>query len=199
VQHQRPLGEARLMSRPRRIPPPGFAENAHLSNPVLQEMFGIGEGVIRRLRKQVGRPYDGRALRRAPLPADWAEQCARLGKYAVRAHYACGIETIDRWIIESGIRPIRLPRSFGTHMRAKALTEKFPTLPANGEADQAAHHLRKHFPNVYRADVLPMKERKHLPKFGVGSYVVGGRGLMLADAVVALARSYGFTAVAEVL
>lgn len=117
------------------------------------------------------------------MPADFASIAPTLSHFQIMRHYGCGDTVAKRWYGEAAVRPKPfVPRLMAP--QPQATPQRDHTL-----AGRAAHHLRKYFPNVYRADVLPARERVGMPTDG---FVVAGKGVLMTTELVALAEQYGF-------
>ncbi|MEH3107124.1 MAG: hypothetical protein PGN09_07540 [Sphingomonas fennica] len=177
--------EAGLSTNPHRAETPAdFADKAPaMGNPALAHHYGVSVAVVARWRRQSGL---GAFKVARPVPRDFAIGAAR---YTIAQHalfHSVSQETVRKWCQALGVsaKP-------GVMRLAKATVSAAPPV-AGDTAAQAAHHLRRHFATVFRADVLPVAERKHLPGNGRNMWVVAGRGALPAAEVIALAEARGF-------
>lgn len=187
-QHQHGLHKARPLTAQRDLPA-DFAEmSAKFSDSKLRRHYSVGELAIMRWRDEVGVAAPvvkvGRDLR--PMPDDFRTVCPQMTLTAMTRHYHAIDTTIRRWAREAGIKP----KNGGRYVRG------LPVAPLPPVDDSmlglAKQHLRRFYPNVHDASVLPLKERARLPRAGEGMVIVGGRGAFLPAQVIALAESRGF-------
>lgn len=171
------------LSRLPRPMPADFARNAVVeTNEELEKRYHAGPNLVTRWRRQSG------VIRETPrrgggVPDDWPRLAPTRYASELAVIFRTSPSTIARWSAKTGISPKkgRVP------MTPMAVPQIDPGVTA-----QAAHHLRRFFPNVYRADILPLRERRALPRQGVGLIVVAGRGALSAAEIVKLAVSHGF-------
>jgi len=118
-----------------------------------------------------------------PMPADFARVAPTLSHQQNLRRWQCGEPVLRRWYGEAGVKP----KPFVPRL----LPPQASTVPYRDDTHvgRAAHHLRRYFSNVYRADVLPKRERPLVP---AGWYFVAGKGFVPGADVIALAERYGF-------
>lgn len=118
-----------------------------------------------------------------PMPPGFAQIAPTLSHQQNQNRWQCGDVVLRRWYAEAQVKPKPfVPRLLAPQPHAVPFRDD--TL-----VGRAAHHLRRFFPNVYRVDVLPARERPLVP---AGSYFVAGKGFVGSVEVIALAQRYGF-------
>ncbi len=91
--------------------PPDLAEKAktmHIA--ALEKHYGVSRTVVTRWLKRekiqaAAVKYSDVVARKAP-PADFLRMAPTLTKNELRLHYRCGFETLDRWLRETGAKPM---------------------------------------------------------------------------------------------
>lgn len=184
-----PAAPARPGPRPA---PTDFAEKcATLTQRELRQHYQIGAATVRRWYVESG----CRALEAAPppprtgapIPEDFAAIAKEKTRAQLAAHYRAGTSIIDRWLSKAGVRAVPGGR-WG--MQQAMLPQVDGSVVA-----QAAQHLRKFRPSVYKAEILPIAEReKYGLTDGKGYYIVAGKGAVPANDLVAMAEAKGFDA-----
>lgn len=127
--------------------------------------------------------------KRRELPTDFAAVAPTMTRQQLSTRYIASTEIIRRWCEEAGVTP-RVPTPpahRGTVVAIAQRTERDASL-----AGLAADHLRRSYSNIFRADILPERERRHLPDKGKGLFVVSGKGAMTPAALIDLAKAKGF-------
>jgi hypothetical protein len=123
-----------------------------------------------------------------PMPQGFAEIAPAMTLNAAATHYKKDYRTIVRWHKEAGTKP----RQHKTAAPAYNIRQTIMTGGDGSLAGTAAHHLRRYYPNVFKATVLDRAARAHLPADGKDYYVIAGRGFLHQDEMIALADSHGF-------
>jgi len=181
------------MEAMRRPIPGGFANKAGLmGDAALARLYKAGQGTVRRWRRECGVPSRARENRdNAQMPESFIEiACGKTVKEAAR-YFGRDTRTIRRWFAYAGLTP-KTERFVSTRAVKRAeLDQSIPSL--------AAHHLRRFYPSVHRADIrLKENERitwgdeRKLPDGGRGLYYVAGLGAIPDYEMIALARDHGF-------
>lgn len=181
-----------MNTRPRVPVPADFEANSQLGNEALRIMYGVGNKVLARWRKEANLPsiHGGGAAARArwgtrrEAPSDFKDFAGRHVNRVLAEKYGVSQNTITRWRKETGtsqsivgFRTAQLPKS------------SVPAPPA-GEASEACQFLRPNFRPVYHR-IIEGAEFK-------GQYVVGINVFSEAE-VVAYARQRGFKTGSELL
>lgn len=118
-----------------------------------------------------------------PMPGGFALVAPTLSHLQNLRHWQCGETALRRWYREANVRPKPfVPRLLAPQPNAIPHRDR-------SDAGRAAQHLRRYFPNVYRVDILPARERVGIP---AGMFMVAGKGVMAERDLVALAERYGF-------
>jgi hypothetical protein len=107
--------------------PDGFASQAKgMTGREVAERWRVCLGTAYKWLRQVD---DGRKARAKPVPADWAQQCQRMGLLAIARHYGCNSKTAARWARITGIAP--LSREARGRLRAGPIAPRArPELPS---------------------------------------------------------------------
>lgn len=167
--------------------PDDFLEmSKSMNNKTLAAHYGFSLQTVARMLAEEGITSRNRTPNAADrAPAGFVETVANLYVTQAVNHYQRSEAVIRRWAKETGAR-FKQWRGYFTPGPSK-VPEADGSLAA-----RAAHHLRRHFPNVYSARILPPSERRRMPDHGNGAYVVGGKGAMSAADMIELAKSKGF-------
>lgn len=183
------------MAKMRRPMPADFPiRAAAMLNNDLERHYSAGYQTIIRWRQECGVAAPVIKTQRAPKfsrPDDFALVARSMTLTEAERHYDRPATTIRRWFAEVGIEPRR-------HVWK-------PTKPViRAELDQnvhslAAHHLRRFYPSVHRADIRLREhdrdtwgDERGLPDRGKGLYFVSGLGVIPAYEMIAIARDHGF-------
>lgn len=182
----------KVIRRPARTGPPAdlreMSEKLHRSG--LAKHYDCRLSLIDRWLEQIGAvaasPPPAGAACGLPVPDDFAARARTMTRAALARHYRRCDDTIDRWCKAAEVRPAAAKAPRHQHRPT-------PQAPAtDGTAvSAAAHHLRRHFV-VYRYDVRPLAQRKHLPNQGVGLWFVAGKGVVPPEQLIELAKGKGF-------
>jgi hypothetical protein len=136
------------MSTPKRPVPEDFVSvAADLTDTALCARYRAHLVTIRRFRQETGITFTGQIASGptsilAPVPADFAEQAAKMNQLQLKQHYERHADTIRRWCKETGITPFThsrvkperpIPADFATlypTMSIKKLGALYKTAPA---------------------------------------------------------------------
>lgn len=167
--------------------PPEFTTFAPIeTNAALAARFNASEPLISRWRRETATPAPARVVALKGPPPGFAAIVATMFRYQAAKHFGVGDTVLARWASETNAR-FRPWRRFNPTINAAPISG--PDVSVLG---QAAHHLRRFFPNVYKAEILPPLQRAKLPDHGKGMFIVGARGALPAAEVIALAKAKGF-------
>lgn len=143
---------------------------------------------------------------RSTIPPDWVAVAPTMTKTLLALHYNVSVTTINKWLENTGVDPKRfiptkkekpvVPPHRGRHSALRKTP--VPSVKPD-EVSQAAHYIRRFYPNVFRADLKLFEaysdtwgERNNVENYGIGKYFVSGLGVISDDEVVKLADRLGF-------
>lgn len=90
-----------------------------------------------------------------PMPEDFAEHAGKWTKYLLGRHYKAGNRTVDRWVAEAGIEPVRASAKTDNQIKPDAFYYSRMAFKApervTSRHDFAADIIRKYTP-VFRCD-----------------------------------------------
>ncbi len=163
----------------------------------MMKKYNAGTATIQRWRKEVGiEPLPPGRFAERPMPDDFRTRAASLSQNGAKLAYGACTETVRKWYREAGIKP---STKRGTNRNSNTVNWgsrqpiNFGATNDGSVAAAAANHLRrKGFANVYRATVLDLAKRRHLPDAGKHHYAVSGKGLLHQDEMIAIAQASGF-------
>lgn len=191
-----------LMKRPA---PDDFRDVAQgKNNRQLAEHYGTCNSNVSRWRGETGTPY----VHPAPvMPDDFAARAPTMTYDEMRAIWEVSTGTIAKWLRACGVTSIRRPAQVAESRRVRVETKPKRAAhygrpaPISAAVDgsyagQAAHFLRRTYPNVYRMSILDKAalRARGIPDDGVNHFHVGGRGILPANDVIELAKAKGWAA-----
>ncbi|UAK23647.1 hypothetical protein [Sphingomonas nostoxanthinifaciens] len=152
--------------------------------------YGRREQVVRSWSNETGiitakLPLRGTALG-LPAPDDFASVAAGMTRAQLANQFDVSVNTVDRWLAVSGVRPN--PGRTPFYRGPKAA----PSTIDMSLAARAARYLQNLGPVVYKSEILPPKERQSVPDDGRGRYYVGGKGHIPIADMIALAEAKGW-------
>ena len=174
-------------------------ENPKVGIIKLSAMFRMGRNRVMRLAEKVRAKHgiNGNLpshIAAAPVPTDFSVRGREMTLNEAAKHYGVTPAVVGRWRRESGIRYLPYGKTFVVAQLPKNSVPKV----ASDSAAQAAHHIRRWFRNVHRADILEREdgttwgELRGLPNKGKGLYYVDSMGVVPEADVIELARSRGW-------
>lgn len=177
--------------------PEDFAYHAAREiNAELCERYGRSNSIIIRWRKIVGvRSPSPHAPK--PVPENFAASAVGMTQSEAASHFGVSLETAKRWAAVSGIRfqkyqPVSRPSAHLSPRLRASFGQQIMAPRDTSMVGDAAHHLRRFFSNIYKAEILPPKDRAKLPDGGRGMFIVSGRGAMAASELIELAQKKGW-------
>ncbi|KKC25813.1 hypothetical protein [Sphingomonas sp. SRS2] len=132
------------------------------------------------------------------MPDDFREVGPTMSMNEAARYYRAHNRAVRRWHAEAGTTsraPVATPKKrLGTPSTYNIRQPIQFGAPGDGSiAGAAANHLRRiGYTNVYKATVLDIAARKHLPDDGRQYYCVSGKGLIHQDEMIRLAAHHGF-------
>lgn len=188
--------------------PEDFEEKAKAMNvSQLMEYYGRAHTVIVRwMRERSINAVIG--VRRKAIPPNFAALAKSLTRAELCRMYNTDPRTVRGWLHDLGVEAISfqekrtqsipaITRSIKTNVEIprREFSTKTKTIAA-----EAAQFLRKHFQNVFRADIQMYEQSSHTwgdvnkaPHRGINQYFVAGKGVLWLDELIALAERKGFS------
>jgi hypothetical protein len=160
----------------------------------LKTHYRVGENAVQRWRKlcdikPVPKTGPAADARRVPAPEDLAERYRELGSMSkLQAHYKRDFNTVKRWVVEAGL-PVNKsgwPATLKSTITLVRPTNGHVALPARslqraplitGREQEAAQHLRRFYPAVYRCAETGRADPKGT-HWRIGNAVVEGGELL---------------------
>lgn len=181
------LLSARNPNRSQRTLPPDFKLFAICeTNDDLAVRYNASRTTISKWRRETGTVRPRIVAPRIEMPSNFPILAPTMTRAEAIKRFKVSDNTLSRWLRETGT-------AFKPWLR---FTSSLPLVKVpSGDvslAGQAAHFLRRYYPNVYKAEILSDAIRKQLPQRGSGMFVVGNKGVMIAADVIALAMDKGF-------
>ena len=130
-----------------------------------------------------------------PPPKSWGDIAPTKNKVELSAHYKVTTSVILRWIQLTGINA--RPKRQLVLSRAEARDRAAIKYSGSKDLEAAAHFLRRHYPNVHRADIYLTTQRtwgqaRGLPDKGRGRYYVDSIGVIGVRELLELAKRHGY-------
>lgn len=188
--------------------PKDFEEKAKTMNITkMMEYYRKSRTVVARWMKECGlTPVTG--TRRKAVPHNLSLTAMTLTRAELCRVYNTDARTIRGWLDELGIKPLSQhdKRAHNIPAITKEVTtnvviprREFDTKTKTVAAD-AAQYLRKHFQNVFRADIQMYEQSSHTwgdvnkaAHRGFNQYFVSGKGVLWLDELIALAEAKGYS------
>lgn len=147
-------------------------------------------------------------VRRKAIPPNFVSSAKNLTRAELCRMYNTDPRTVRGWLDDLGLEPLTMQekklQNVPAITRSIVTNVEIPRREFNTKtktiAAEAAQYLRKHFHNVFRADIQMYEQSSHtwgdvnkVPHRGINQYFVAGKGTLWLDELIALAERKGFT------